>query len=426
MILISNTYWAGMPFNYRGPLPAGASVEPVLVRSDDGREPTGLFYSPDPAIRQDVAVLVMHPKVDFSRHYCIPPLLGAGVACLALNTRCLNNDTMAIHEDLLLDVNAGMRFLRRRGFGRVVLFGNSGGGALFSFFQAQASKPQGQRIATTPAGDPTKLNRSEMLPADGLILVSAHRGEGHVLMECIDPSVVDEADPTLTDSTLDMYDVRNGFAPPPAPSRYGADFVARFRAAQHARVARLDAMARAMVEEARHYERRWNEAPADTDFMARHRWGRLAALERVMVVYRTMANLHYTDPTLDPSSRSYGSLLSDRPDLMNLQATGFCRVIRPEAWLSTWSGLSSRAATETQLRQISDIPVLMVNATRDREIYPRSDADALWQAVSVPDRTRLDIPAEHYFEPPFGQKEAPDVATLMAQVIPWIRERFAG
>lgn len=426
MILISNTYWAGMPFNYRGALPSGATVEPVLLRSDDGREPSGLFYLPDSAVRQDIAVLVMHPKVDFSRHYCIPALLAEGIACLALNTRCLNNDAMAIHEDLLLDVNAGMRFLRRRGIGRVVLFGNSGGGALFSFFQAQAVKPTGQRIATTPAGDPTKLNRSELFPADALILVSAHRGEGHVLMECIDPSVTDEADPTLTDSALDMYDVRNGFAPPPAPSRYAPDFVEKFRAGQRARVARLDARARAMVEEARHYEHRWNDAPADMDFNARHRLGRLAALERVMVVYRTMANLHYTDPTLDPSARSYGSLLSDRPDLMNFQATGFCRVIRPEAWLSTWSGLSSHAATEVHLRQITTIPVLMVNATRDREIYPCSDAAPLWAAVSASDKTRLDLSAEHYFEPPFGQKEAPDVDALMAKVTPWILERFGA
>ena len=32
--------------------------------------------------------------------------------------------------------------------------------------------------------------------------------------------------------------------------------------------------------------------------------------------------------------------------------------------------------------------------------------------------------AQHYFNPPFGQKEAPDVEKVMDAVVPWILERF--
>ena len=69
------------------------------------------------------------------------------------------------------------------------------------------------------------------------------------------------------------------------------------------------------------------------------------------------------------------------------------------------------------------VPVLVVNAKRDKEIYP-SDAEAIWQAVTAEDKTFLDFDAEHYFESEFGAKTAPDVDMLMAEVIPWIKERF--
>ena len=45
-----------------------------------------------------------------------------------------------------------------------------------------------------------------MIPADGLIYISTHKGEGMIMNEIIDPSVVDENQPHLTDPSLDMYD----------------------------------------------------------------------------------------------------------------------------------------------------------------------------------------------------------------------------
>src|SRR3990172_1882878 len=209
MLLISRTYWLGMPFNMKGEAPEGTRVEPLLLTADDMRQITGLYYHPRGVEKPKVGVLVMHPRADFSRHYCIPRSVQAGWACLGLNTRCLNNDATAIHEDLILDVNTGVKFLRSRGCRKVVLFGNSGGGSLFAFFQAQAQLPRGKRLAKTPGGSVTFLNGADMSPADGLILVSCHKGEGKILLECMDPAVMEESDPTLTDPSLDMYDERN-------------------------------------------------------------------------------------------------------------------------------------------------------------------------------------------------------------------------
>src|SRR5262249_43666207 len=151
---------------------------------------------------------------------------------------------------------------------------------------------------------------------------------------------------------------------------------------------------------------------------------RRAAFDPVMVVYRTMANLNYTDRRLDPSEREYGSLLSDRPDLMNMALLGFARVCTPRACLSTWSALSTNADVCKNLRSIAE-RTLVVHAGKDREIYPRTDARAIFEAVASADRTFIEMPeARHYFEPDFGEREAPLVERLMDHVIAWIRERF--
>jgi fermentation-respiration switch protein FrsA (DUF1100 family) len=136
-----------------------------------------------------------------------------------------------------------------------------------------------------------------------------------------------------------------------------------------------------------------------------------------------MANPSYVDHSIDPSKRGYGSLFSERPDLMNFQYIGFGRLVTAPAWLSTWSGLSSNADFAKNVSRIQT-PMLFVNALRDKEIFPR-EAKAMYDACRSPDRSFIEIDAEHYFEPEFGATHAPDVDTLMSHVVPWITERFA-
>ena len=64
---------------------------------------------------------------------------------------------------------------------------------------------------------------------------------------------------------------------------------------------------------------------------------------------------------------SYGSLFGKRPDLIDYGQVGFGRLTTPEAWLSTWSGLSSNADLMENVRCIAE-PTLIVHAGRDREI----------------------------------------------------------
>lgn len=421
MMLVSKTYWAGLPFWFRKP-PEHASVESLVLRAHDLRQLRAHYWIRRDVERPKIGVVVIHPRVDFSHHYSIPKLVAAGFAVLAGTTRHANNDTMAEHEEMVLDVAACVRhLLEKRGVEKVVFFGNSGGGSLSAFYQAQAKRAPAARLERSPGGSPTHFGGATMPPAHGLALVAAHRGQGQVLLDCIDPAVVDEVDPLAVDPALDLYDPRNGFAEPPAWSSYDASFLQRYRAAQVARVQRLDATARSLIA-------RQTEASATSlDGLSpdeQRATMRRRAHETIMVVHRTMANPRYVDRTIDPSGREYGSLLSERPDLMNYAALGFARTCTPRAWLSTWSGLSSNADLVANVAQI-DEPTLIVHAGRDREIFP-ADFAAVVAASAATDKRAVTIEhARHYFEPDLGDKATPHVDEVMELVVGWIQERFA-
>ncbi len=411
MQLVSKTYWAGMPFWFRE-TPAHARVESLTLRAHDFRQFRALYWTSERRPSPSIGVVVIHPRVDFSHHYAIPRLIDAGFGVLAANTRHAGNDTLGEHEEMVLDVAACVRhLLEERRVQHVVLLGNCGGASLVAYYQAQARLPGAVRLARSPAGLPTRFEGAAMTAAHAMIYVAPHRGQGKVLLSAIDPSVTDESDPLSCDPELDMYDARNGFVDPPAWSSFDPAFVVRYRAAQVARVERLDATARQLIA-------RQAEATGTGREELRRR-----ACEPIMVIYRTMANLAFVDHGIDPSDRDYGSLLSERPDLMNYAALGLARTCTPRAWLSTWSGLSSNADLVANVAGIAE-PTLVVHAGRDREVFP-ADVAAVDRAIASADkRVHTVEPARHYFEPEPGQREG-HVEQLMDVVISWIEERFA-
>ena len=92
-----------------------------------------------------------------------------------------------------------------------------------------------------------------------------------------------------------------------------------------------------------------------------------------------------------------------RPDLINFGPFGFGRVVTPEAWLSTWSASSSRAAIPQNGPRV-DIPSLVISYTADHCVFP-SDAHAILQSLGTADKTRREIKAEHYGHPIPGSRE---------------------
>ena len=420
--LLAKTYWRGTQVRFRR-APARASGVPVGVDTVDAVRVRGAWWTADTNPRPRTAVIAAHPRGDFSEHHAFPALLDAGYGCLGANLRTLNNDADCEHERLLLDVGAWISWLRERGVERVVMLGNSGGGSLFSFYQQQAVTPGAGRIAATPGGRPSGLPGAPLPPGDAMIFMAAHTGQGLIMNEVIDPAAIDEARPLLTDADLDMYDPRNGFRPPPEWSSYPPAFVERYRAAQIERVRRLDALAHALLADA-HSAARMHEAPGFDALPAPVRRAVLEreALEPLMVVYRTQANLHYTDRSLDPSPRGYGSLFSPRPDLMNLQRHGFGRVVTPRGWLSTWSGLSSNANVPRTAPSVT-VPTLVIQAGRDLDVYPHTHAQAILRASGASDLTYAEFPdALHYFEADDDGRSALD--EVMQHTVGWLRERF--
>ncbi len=430
MNLVAKTYWGGVPFWFRKP-PEEAQVRSLALRTADFRQIRALYWTPAAGPPPRVGVVVIHPRVDFTHHYAVPRLVAAGFGVLAANSRHVNNDVSCEHEALVHDVAACVRWLREKGgVRRVILLGNSGGGSLVAFYQAQSKLEPAARLERSPGGTPTHFRSLDMTPADGLALVAAHRGQGHVLMRAIDAAVVDESDPFASNPDVDIYAVRNGFEEPKAPTAYPADFIARVRAAQIERVRCIDETAHALLDEHAVATEEAERPGFDArPFEERQRVQRRRAFEPVLSVHRTMANPAYVDPAVDAdpegATREYGSLLSDRPDLMNMTAMGFARLCTPRAWLSTWSGLSSNADLVASIAGI-DEPTLVVHATRDRELYFDRDARPVFDASPSRDKQLVRIEgARHYFEPDFGEKAAPDIERLMDVVVPWMKERFA-
>src|SRR5262245_38477806 len=155
-------------------LDPGVRREPLALEAADGGLSSGILYTSG---HHRTAVCFMHPQADMSRHYATPALVAAGYAVFGHNSRWLNNDALCVHETLLLDVAAGVRALRERGFERIVLIGNSGGGSLYSFYIAQSSTAPPGRLSETPAGDSVDLNAYDLPAIDGFVMLAAHLGE---------------------------------------------------------------------------------------------------------------------------------------------------------------------------------------------------------------------------------------------------------
>ncbi len=358
-------------------------------------------------------VCLMHPRQDLTHHPLVPLLLRAGAAVWTQHTRSVNNDLALVHEQAILDVAAGLVFLREHGFASIITLGHSGGGPLYAFYLTQAGLAPSDRLAATPAGRPTKLAQAQMPLADGAVFLAPHPGQGRLLLGCIDPSVADESDPLSVVPELDPFSAANGFAEPPESSSYTADFLASYRAAQRDRVARIDAIARervALVAEARARFARTGDA-ADR---------RRSIMPRIITVFRTDADPRTVDLSLDPSERPYGSLFGKRPDLINYGQVGFGRLSTPEAWLSTWSGLSSNADFVRCAPRVT-MPTLFIELTGDQAAFP-ADSRRMVEALGAEDLTHVTVRGLHFGGAiADGEPTANELAG--AQITEWLSTR---
>ncbi len=290
---------------------------------------------------KSVAYIVIHPTSNFMGHYLVEPMQQRKRALLALNTRYVGNDTMLIQERAIQDLGAGVRYLREQGYKKVVLIGNSGGGSMTCFYQAQAEK---LTLRDTPDGEPLTVSPEDFPRADAIILLGAHSGRASVLLDRLDASVIEEDDPWSADPDLDMFN-------PAREAPFDKDWVTRYRAAQAARMDRITdwvlARLRALKE--------GSDPNRKTD-------------DQPFLIHRTNADLRFLDQSLDPSDRKPQSTLGNAATA-NMFSNGLARFCTLRSFLSQWSVRHTRAEGPANLA-LTSVPVLNLHLTGDQGIFP--------------------------------------------------------
>jgi pimeloyl-ACP methyl ester carboxylesterase len=360
-------------------------VSPTSARNGAGFNPCqGLYYTPA-GKRPKVAFIATHYNVDFSEHYPAEYLARRGYGYLGWNTRFRGNEAFFILEHALIDIGAGVRWLKEAaGVERVVIVGNSGGGSLMGAYQSQASEPN----ITATRG--LKLPEAVLdLPAcDFYVSLCAHAGRPEVLTAWMDPAVIDETDPSKTDESISMYSPDNG---PP----YSADFVRRYRAAQEARNHRITDWCIAELE----------------------RLEKIGMTDRAFNMFRTWADPRLMDGNLDPSERIVGRCYAGDPKTANYAPRGIGLTNTCRSWLSMWSLKESQCRGVPHLQRI-EVPALVIQSLGDTGVFP-SDAREIHQALAADDKTLEFMTGDHYLEEPTSARE--EVAD---RIDGWLRARL--
>lgn len=314
-------------------------------------------------------LLFMHPTSTLNLMPFPAALASRGHHVLCAASRYAKNDTPLITEKVAADLGAYVRHARQvLGYDKVVLIGWSGGGALALFYQAQAERPT---ITHTPAGDVYDLTSAGLIAADAVTFIAAHTGRARLLAEWIDPSVLDEADPDRRDPTLDIYAAGNPNQPP-----YAAEFVARYRAAQVARIRRITVRVK------------------DTLAELRRRGGH--EVERPFIVHRTLADPRFLDAALEPNGRKPRWCYLGEPETVNSGPVGVARFCTLRAWLSQWS-IDDAVADAVAMVPSVTVPFLVIENGAD-DAVPPSHPREVFAAARMADKSYSLIEgADHYY-----------------------------
>ncbi|HEV7776014.1 MAG TPA: hypothetical protein VGO76_04055 [Luteibacter sp.] len=335
--------------------------------------------------------LFMHPTSTLQLLPMPGALADAGLHVLCAGSRYARNDSALIMEKVVYDMGAYIRHAREvLGYEKVILVGWSGGGSLSLFYQAQAEKPT---ITHTPAGDPYDLTAANLSRADGVIFIAAHLSRAETLTEWLDPSITDELNPDVRLREFDIYD-------PACPNRapFAADFVQAFREAQRARNRKITAWAQELLEQLR--------KRGDGE------------VERAFVTHRTMCDVRWLDPTVDPNGRKPNWCYMGDPRTVNVGPVGLARFSTLRSWLSQWSYDLSNAKGPANAAKIHHTPVLQIENEAD-DAVPATHNPAIRAALATPDQEFLSLEgATHYY---LGQPEL--LARCIDTVIDWSRRK---
>ena len=319
-------------------------------------------------------VVFMHPTGGGSYLPMLNSLAKQNIDTVWCDSRYRGTDSALIMEKVLIDLGNCIRSLKvDHGYEKIVLGGWSGGGSLSLFYQSEAENPS---ITETPAGDPVNLIDEKFIPADAIMLIAAHESRHRTFTEWIDGSVVDELEPELRNTELDIYSQENSNQPP-----YSSDFIETYRKAQIERNRRITAW---VQENLSNFKKR-NEENRELGF----------------VVHRTMADPKWLDPTIDPNGRKSNWCFLGDPKVVNNSPIGLARYCSLRSWMSQWSYDHAKGDGINCAQGIS-VPTLVIGNTADDGITP-SHTNNLFNAIGNEKKKLVWIQdANHYY---FGQPE---------------------
>jgi dienelactone hydrolase len=347
----------------------------------------GIRFVPE-GVPAKTLLVYMHPASTLQLLPMPRAMAEHGLHVLCAGSRYARNDTPLVMEKVILDLGAYVRHAKEVwGYDKVVIVGWSGGGSLSLLYQAEAEQPS---ITRTPAGDPVDVKGAKLIPGDAVIFQAAHLSRAVMLADWIDPSVRDEDDPDDRDPELDLYDARH--RPP-----YSQEFLARFRAAQLARIRRRTAWVK--------------------ETLARLRKQGGKELERGFVTHRTLAEPRFLDAAIDPNDRKVGGCYLGDPETVNSGPIGMARFSTLRAWLSQWSIDDTNAHGERCATRVS-VPLLAIENTAD-DAVPQPHTGLIHGAARSTDKTLKALKgATHYY---VGQPEL--LQQAVDTCLGWMRER---
>ncbi|HEX5466515.1 MAG TPA: hypothetical protein VFW92_07540 [Candidatus Limnocylindrales bacterium] len=245
---------------------AGREIEASyrLVENDFGRI-DGVLRR-DPSSPSRVVLLETHPRAASAGNLNAWPCLdlpARGIDTFAYNNRYSNStagtELVTVWEPFALDVAAAVQAMRELGYERVILYGHSAGGPLVSYYQNlaehgsavfRAGKTLSGFTGFTGSTGFTGAGGGELrLPAaDGVILQNGTAGTGSSFLARLDAAILDEDSP-VRETSLDLFDPRNGYDPGSGSATYDQAFLAAYFVGQTARMRRLVDQVRARAAE---------------------------------------------------------------------------------------------------------------------------------------------------------------------------------
>jgi len=203
----------------------------------------GALYLPDPAVfpKPHIGVIIMHRNSNFLSHLGTGELQKRGFVTLGMNPRCDNNEALCKPwESNVLDVKQGVNHLKKLGLTKIILLGHSGGGPTMSFYQAVAENGISYCQGSNKLVE-CDNNLNGLPPADGIIFMDAHPGNGINAVRSINPAVTNDAAvldknrTALINPALDPFNSENGYNPN-GPSMYSEEFKKKYFQAQSDRM----------------------------------------------------------------------------------------------------------------------------------------------------------------------------------------------